>query len=104
MMRKSYDVFALLAALATLAVSVYVLFDSREAGTPKLLMISTALCVLITAIVIAELKLLRGTQRNITTALNNISQGMCMFDSAGRLVLFNDRYLEMYKLSPDVVK
>jgi len=40
----------------------------------------------------------------IDAALNNMSQGLVMFDSAGRLVICNQRYLEMYGLSPDIVK
>jgi methyl-accepting chemotaxis protein len=39
-----------------------------------------------------------------STALNNMSQGLCMFDSAARLVIYNDRYLEMYGLSRRTVK
>jgi PAS domain S-box-containing protein len=38
------------------------------------------------------------------TALNNIAQGLLMFDSANRLVLRNERYVEMYGLSPAAVK
>jgi PAS domain S-box-containing protein len=38
------------------------------------------------------------------TAIDNMSQGLCMFDSSGRITLVNRRYLEMYQLSPDVVK
>src|SRR4051812_2608484 len=38
------------------------------------------------------------------TAINNMSQGVVMFDSSARLVLCNGRYLEMYGLSPSVVK
>ncbi|HEV2957247.1 MAG TPA: PAS-domain containing protein [Xanthobacteraceae bacterium] len=40
----------------------------------------------------------------LTTALDNMSQGLCMFDSGQRLVLCNHSYLKMYDLSPDVVK
>ena len=32
----------------------------------------------------------------IDAALNNITQGVCMFDENARIVLFNQRYLEMY--------
>jgi methyl-accepting chemotaxis protein len=32
------------------------------------------------------------------TALNNMSQGLCMFDAQARLVLCNKRYIEMHKL------
>jgi diguanylate cyclase (GGDEF)-like protein len=37
------------------------------------------------------------------TALNNMSQGLCMFDVDANLVVCNDRYIEMYDLSRDVV-
>jgi methyl-accepting chemotaxis protein len=37
-------------------------------------------------------------------ALNNLSQGVVMFDAGGRLIVCNGRYLEMYGLSPEVVK
>jgi PAS domain-containing protein len=32
----------------------------------------------------------------IDAALNNMSQGLCMFDKAGQLVICNERYLGMY--------
>ena len=38
------------------------------------------------------------------TALNNMSQGLLMFDAQERVVVSNDRYIEMYELSRDVVK
>jgi methyl-accepting chemotaxis protein len=37
-------------------------------------------------------------------ALNNMTQGVVMFDRTGRLVVCNDRYREIYGLSPDIVK
>lgn len=37
-------------------------------------------------------------------ALNNMSQAILMFDSAGRLAICNDRYLQMYGLSPEQVR
>ena len=37
----------------------------------------------------------------LALALNNMTQGVVMFDSAGRLVVCNDQYLAMYGLSPD---
>jgi methyl-accepting chemotaxis protein len=38
------------------------------------------------------------------TAINNMSQGLVMFDAAEQLVLCNSRYVEMYGLSPSIVK
>jgi PAS domain-containing protein len=37
------------------------------------------------------------------TALNNMSQGLCFFDGAQRLIVCNSRYIEMYDLPPDRV-
>ena len=34
------------------------------------------------------------------TALNNISQGLCFFDGAQRLIICNSRYVDMYDLDP----
>ena len=38
------------------------------------------------------------------TALNNMIQGLCMFDADQTLIVTNRRYLEMYGFSEDVVK
>ena len=46
----------------------------------------------------------REQKLQLDTALNNMSQGLNMFDALGRLVVCNERYLQMYGLSPDVVK
>jgi methyl-accepting chemotaxis protein len=43
----------------------------------------------------------RAQSRLLRAALNNMTQGLCMFDSAARLMLCNDRYLEMYSLTPE---
>ena len=37
------------------------------------------------------------------TAIDNISQGVCFFDSKERLILCNRRYAEIYKLRPEEV-
>jgi diguanylate cyclase (GGDEF)-like protein len=37
-------------------------------------------------------------------ALNNMSQGLVMFDSNERIVVCNDRYIEMYDLPGEIVK
>ena len=49
----------------------------------------------------------RALQRandQIDVALDNMSQGLCMFDGEGRLVICNERYIRMYNLSADVIK
>ena len=44
--------------------------------------------------------------RNIqfNTALSHMSQGLCMYDQDGRLVVCNDRYATLFGLAPDAVK
>ena len=46
---------------------------------------------------------LYGQNRRLSTALNNMSQGLNMFDAQGRITLLNRRYLQMYKLAPEIV-
>ena len=38
----------------------------------------------------------------LDTILNNMSQGVLMFDQAARLIVCNRRYIEMYGLPPEV--
>jgi diguanylate cyclase (GGDEF)-like protein/PAS domain S-box-containing protein len=40
----------------------------------------------------------------LTTAVDTMLQGLLMFDGDGRLILCNDRYIQMYGISPDIVK
>jgi methyl-accepting chemotaxis protein len=44
----------------------------------------------------------RKSNTRLVTALNNMSEGLCMFDGSTRLVLRNDRYIELYGLPPEV--
>jgi PAS domain-containing protein len=56
------------------------------------------------AIATALLIRCRKRSRRLVAALNNMSEGLCMFDSAARLILCNDRYIELYGLPKEVVK
>jgi PAS domain-containing protein len=47
---------------------------------------------------------LQVRMRRVMDALNHMSQGLCMFDKFKRIVICNRQYIEMYKLSPGVVK
>jgi len=49
----------------------------------------------------AQEEKLRTRNLQFDTAINNMSQGLCFFDGAQRLIVCNDRYLEMYGLSRD---
>jgi diguanylate cyclase (GGDEF)-like protein len=43
-------------------------------------------------------------KHRLDTAINNMTQGLLLYDSSQRLVVCNQRYIAMYGLSPDVVK
>jgi diguanylate cyclase (GGDEF)-like protein len=47
---------------------------------------------------------LATSEATVDAALNNMSQGLVMFDPSARLIVCNQRYLEMYGLSPEIVK
>jgi diguanylate cyclase (GGDEF)-like protein/PAS domain S-box-containing protein len=48
--------------------------------------------------------LLQSAQTQTDAALNNMSQGLVMFDSENRLIVCNQRYLEMYGLSAEAFR
>ncbi len=43
-------------------------------------------------------------KQRLDTAINNMTQGLLMFDSSHRLVVANQRYIEMFGVSTEVVK
>jgi diguanylate cyclase (GGDEF)-like protein/PAS domain S-box-containing protein len=43
-------------------------------------------------------------KQRLDTAVENMTQGLTLFDQTKRLVVCNQRYIEMYGLSPDIVK
>jgi diguanylate cyclase (GGDEF)-like protein len=49
-------------------------------------------------------EMLREQHLRLSTAISNMSQGLLMFDADSRLLVCNDRYLDMYGLPRDVVK
>ncbi len=47
---------------------------------------------------------LAAQNERLDAALTNMSQGLVMFDASGHLVVFNQRYIDMFGLSRDVIK
>jgi len=47
---------------------------------------------------------LKAAKDRLDAAMNNVPQGLCMFDAAMRLTVANARYVEMYGLSADDIK
>ncbi|WP_342728903.1 EAL domain-containing protein [Bradyrhizobium sp. B097] len=70
-----------------------------------------AIAILLTLVVRKLLQQHRTQQQRLTleklrldTAVNNMTQGLLLFDAAQRLVICNKRYIEMYGLSADVIR
>lgn len=66
--------------------------------------VTLLLCVAAFVLLGALYRQLLEQNRRLSTVLNNMSQGLNMFDAQGRITLLNTRYLEMYKLDPTIVK
>ena len=104
--------FVALAGIVGFAVGVaaFILFGARWlvdalsdtsapfAGAVMGIFVALAASTLTSIVVIARI---RSRYRLIRSALNNMTQGLCMFDGAARLILCNERYIEMYHLRPE---
>ncbi len=77
------------------------------AAAPELLVstigagLTTLLAMLVAAIGIT--RRMHVDNRRMRVAINNMSQGLCMFDRNERLVVCNRRYMELYQLPDEVV-
>jgi len=67
-------------------------------------LLAPALFIATAAAVTFIYRRMRAENRRLRSAIDNMSQGLNVFDQRGRITLVNRRYLEMYGLSPDVVK
>jgi methyl-accepting chemotaxis protein len=68
------------------------------------LTICLVVALLLLAVGVAAFARAQAKARRLTDALNYMSQGLCTFDAAGRIVVCNRQFLRMYRLSPEVVK
>jgi PAS domain-containing protein len=50
------------------------------------------------------LRQLSVQHHRLDIAVNNMTQSLLLFDSSQRLIVCNQRYIEMFKLSPEVIK
>jgi diguanylate cyclase (GGDEF)-like protein/PAS domain S-box-containing protein len=56
------------------------------------------------SVCVSVMKLLfRKPTNQIASVLDDLPQGVCLFDAKGQLVIANKRYVEMYGMSPSVV-
>jgi diguanylate cyclase (GGDEF)-like protein len=51
-----------------------------------------------------EKQRLERINMHFDAALSNMTQGLCMFDGDRRLVVWNERYAQLYRLQPDLLK
>src|SRR5262249_13215052 len=65
---------------------------------------NAALAVLGLSLAAAFMDRIRERDLRLAPAVNNLPQGVVMFDAHHRVVVCNDRYMEMYGLSPEIVK
>ena len=77
--------------------AVQALAQASPAGAALMIGAIGAVCGMGLAAQIIILRV-RAQYRLLRSALNNMTQGLCMFDSAARLTLCNERYTEMYHL------
>ena len=79
-----------------------------RAQTRFLVVVATLSAAIIAAMLFLFVRKLlqqhRTEKQRLDTAINNMSQGLLLYDSSERLVVCNQRYISMYGLSPDVVK
>jgi methyl-accepting chemotaxis protein len=67
-------------------------------------MLAAALCIAALAATGVLYRRQRASNSRLTDAIDNMSQGLCMFDAKTRIVVVNRRYIDMYALSPEVVR
>jgi diguanylate cyclase (GGDEF)-like protein len=83
------------------------LADWRE--QTRLLITAAGLTALVIAVILSLivrqlLRMHQSSRKRLDTALNNMTQGLMLYDASSRIVLFNRRYVEMYGLSLDVIR
>jgi diguanylate cyclase (GGDEF)-like protein len=83
------------------------LADWREQTRFLILAAAFSVLVITAMLFLFVRKLLQQHQvekQRLDTAINNMTQGLLLYDSSERLIVCNQRYISMYGLSPDVVK
>ncbi|SDS14315.1 bifunctional diguanylate cyclase/phosphodiesterase [Bradyrhizobium canariense] len=92
--------------IATTTVSA-VLADWRE-QTRFLIAVAALSVLLISGLLFLVVRKLsqqhRLEKQRLDTAVNNIPQGLVVYDASAHVTVCNQRYIEMFGLSPDVVK
>jgi diguanylate cyclase (GGDEF)-like protein len=98
---------ALCCVLLVAAVSVCIAtsdWDVRE----RVLLAVVAVLALVVGLLLRRDRLsdqrLAAERRNLSIAVNNIPQGLVLYDASATIIICNQPYIEMFGLSPDVAK
>src|SRR6187200_212256 len=89
-----------IAGLAAMGI-IFFLTGIASPSTAEAMFITAAFLALLASIFGWQIRGTGGEQRlRLDEALNNMHQGLCMFDAQNRLVVWNERYREMYRIEP----
>jgi diguanylate cyclase (GGDEF)-like protein len=72
--------------------------------TQTLMLAALLAAIVVVGMLVAIVRFLKEQHRRLDIAVNNMSQGLLLYDASERLVLHNQQYLDMFRLSPDIVK
>jgi PAS domain-containing protein len=75
-----------------------------ESGLTTLATLATASFEVVERDLRARIATLEAQAQRHLTAIDDISTGVCFFDSAERLTLSNRRFAEIYRLAPDQIR
>ncbi|WP_441280768.1 diguanylate cyclase domain-containing protein [Tardiphaga sp. 862_B3_N1_1] len=91
-------------AAIVLTMIVVSMFDSTTLDARMIVGAAAWTALIATASVIVAVRHLARERDRLSTAIDNMTQGLLLFDGDQRVVVCNQRYLDMYGVSPKVVK
>jgi methyl-accepting chemotaxis protein len=103
----TYRLVAGFPLLITLAMDGQTIFAAYERQKAIYIAVAVVLTLLVIIAVVTSLRRQSSLERTnfwFHAALENITHGLCMFDSNKRLVVCNDRYGSLYSLPPELLK
>jgi PAS domain-containing protein len=72
--------------------------------TKTLVTAAVLISIIVGIMLIAIARYLREQHRRLDIAVNNMAQGLLLYDASERLVLVNQQFLDMFRLSSEIVK
>jgi methyl-accepting chemotaxis protein len=72
--------------------------DNLSTAAAAMILGAICACIAMSVVGVFVIARARAQYRLLRSALNHMTQGLCMFDASARLLLCNDRYIDMYHL------